>query len=67
VRSEIGLLTFIDGNVSPGPWISAELDLYFLIKSTITNEIEDLEVVIVDFWLLSVLKVLTSSLNSAFT
>ena len=68
---EIGLLTVIDWNVSPRP--SAELDLHLIISSTITNEIKDLEIVSVDCWLLSFIcnwcveKVLTSSLNSAFT
>ena len=66
---QIGLLTVIDGDVSPGP--SAELDLYFLTSSAITNEVEDLEVMLMNCGLFSIChwcvnKVLTSSLDSAF-
>jgi hypothetical protein len=73
ISCEIGILTVIDGDSCPRPFVSAELDLCLIIISAITNEIEDLEVVnmncsffsIICLW--CVYKVLTSGLDSAFT
>jgi hypothetical protein len=73
ISCKIGFLTVVDGDFCPSPFASAELDLCLIIISAITNKIEDLEVVIMNFSFSSIIclwcvyKVLTSSLDSALT
>ena len=66
---EVGLITVIKHEASPNVWFSVERNFY--IFSTITNEVEDLEIVVVYFCFFILclwreLKVITRSLDSAF-